>query len=124
MFIFFASLKAFIIKNASEKEIQNLIIDEFTLVNGEYSLFMDYLTSNIDDSKYIVYGYIRQTEQEGIYFIGLFKKHIKKNQPKGQVIYIRTKKGNMYCLYSYLTVTNPGSILVRKRVKVKLKDFS
>jgi hypothetical protein len=32
---------------------------------------MDYLTSNIDDSKYIVYGYIRQTEQEGIYFIGL-----------------------------------------------------
>ena len=62
--------------------------------------------------------------KRGIYFIGLFKKHIKKNQPKGQVIYIRTKKGNMYCLYSYLTVTNPGSILVRKRVKVKLKDFS
>ena len=53
------------------KEIQNLIIDEFTLVNGEYSLFIDYLTSNIDDSKYIVYGYIRKTEQEGIYFIGL-----------------------------------------------------
>ena len=58
-------------KLSSEKEIQNLIIDEFTLVNGEYSLFMDYLTSNIDDSKYIVYGYIRKTEQEGIYFIGL-----------------------------------------------------
>ena len=58
-------------KLSSEKEIQNLLIDEFTLVNGEYSLFMDYLTSNIDDSKYIVYGYIRQTEQEGIYFIGL-----------------------------------------------------
>ena len=32
---------------------------------------MDYLTSNIDDSKYIVYGYIRKTEHEGIYFIGL-----------------------------------------------------
>ena len=32
---------------------------------------MDYLTSNIDDSKYIVYGYIRKTEQEGIYFVGL-----------------------------------------------------
>jgi hypothetical protein len=58
-------------KLSSEKEIQNLIIDEFTLVNGEYSLFMDYLTSNIDDSKYIVYGYIRKTKQEGIYFIGL-----------------------------------------------------
>ena len=58
-------------KLSSEKEIQNLIIDEFTLVNGEYSLFTDYLTSNIDDSKYIVYGYIRKTEHEGIYFIGL-----------------------------------------------------
>ena len=58
-------------KLSSEKEIKNLIIDEFTLVNGEYSLFMDYLTSNIDDSKYIVYGYIRKTEQEGICFIGL-----------------------------------------------------
>ena len=32
---------------------------------------MDYLTSNIDDSKYILYGYIRKTEQEGICFIGL-----------------------------------------------------
>lgn len=58
-------------KLSSEKEIQNLIINEFTLVNGEYSLFMDYLTSNIDDSKYILYGYIRKTEQEGICFIGL-----------------------------------------------------
>lgn len=58
-------------KLTSEKEIQKLIINEFTLVNGEYSLFMDYLTSNIDDSKYILYGYIRKTEQEGICFIGL-----------------------------------------------------
>lgn len=58
-------------KLSSEKDIQNLIINEFTLVNGEYSLFMDYLTSNIDDSKYIIYGYIRKTEQEGICFIGL-----------------------------------------------------
>lgn len=58
-------------KLSSEKEIQNLIINEFTLVNGEYSLFMDYLTSNIDGSKYILYGYIRKNEQEGICFIGL-----------------------------------------------------
>ena len=58
-------------KLSSEKEIQNLIINEFSLVNGEYSLFMDYLTSNIDDSKYILYGYIRKTEEEGICFIGL-----------------------------------------------------
>lgn len=58
-------------KLSSEKEIQNLIINEFSLVNGEYSLFMDYLTSNVDDSKYILYGYIRKTEEEGICFIGL-----------------------------------------------------
>ena len=58
-------------KLSDEKEIKNLIINEFTLVNGKYSLFIDYLTSNVDDTKYIVYGYIRKTEQEGIYFIGL-----------------------------------------------------
>ena len=34
-------------------------------------MFIDYLTSNIDGSKYMVYGYVRKTEQEGIYFIGL-----------------------------------------------------
>ena len=61
------------LKIPNEKEIYNLIVDEFTLVNGEYSLFMDYLTSNIYDSKYIVYGYIRKTEQEGICFIGLIE---------------------------------------------------
>lgn len=33
---------------------------------------MDYLTSNRNEQKYIVYGYIRKTEKEGIYFIGLF----------------------------------------------------
>ena len=53
------------------KETQNLIIDEFALVDGEYSLFIDCLTSNINDSKYLVYGYIRKNEQEGICFIGL-----------------------------------------------------
>lgn len=58
-------------KIPNEKEIQNLIIDKFELVNGEYSLFIDYLTSNMHDSKYIVYGYIRKNEHEGICFIGL-----------------------------------------------------
>lgn len=47
------------------------MVEEFTLVNGEYSLFIDYLTNNIDESKYIVYGYIRKSDEEGIYFIGL-----------------------------------------------------
>lgn len=58
-------------KIPSEKEIRNLLVEEFTLVNGEYSLFIDYLTNNIDESKYIVYGYIRKSDEEGIYFIGL-----------------------------------------------------
>ena len=58
-------------KPPKEKEILDIIIDKFELVNGNYSLFIDYLTSNIDGSKYMVYGYVRKTEQEGIYFIGL-----------------------------------------------------
>lgn len=59
-------------KIPNEKEIHNLLIEKFTLVSGEYSLFMDYLTSNRNEQKYIVYGYIRKTEKEWIYFIGLF----------------------------------------------------
>ena len=53
------------------KEITKQIIDEFTLVNGQYSLFMDFLTSNADDSKYVIYGYIQKYEGTNIYFIGL-----------------------------------------------------
>ena len=62
-------------KISNEKEIQNLIIEEFILVNGEYSLFVDYLTTNLDNSKYIVYGYIRKIEQKGIYFVGLVENY-------------------------------------------------
>lgn len=54
-----------------EKEIKKQIIDEFDLINGQYSLFMDLLTSNLDNSKFVIYGYIRKNEGEGIYFIGL-----------------------------------------------------
>ena len=32
---------------------------------------MDYLTSNVDESKYIIYGYISQTDKDGIYFVGI-----------------------------------------------------
>ena len=55
----------------NEKEIHNLLVEKFALVNGEYSLFMDYLTDNMDESKYIVFGYVRKSYGEGIYFIGL-----------------------------------------------------
>ena len=58
-------------KIPNEKEIHDLLVEKFTLVNGEYSLFMDYLTSNTDEQKYIVYGYIRKSDKEGICFIGL-----------------------------------------------------
>lgn len=58
-------------KIPNDKEIKKQIIDEFKLISGEYSLFLDFLTNNLDNSKYIVYGYIRKSEQEGIYFIGL-----------------------------------------------------
>jgi hypothetical protein len=54
-----------------EKEIEKQIIDEFGLLNGQYTLFMDFLTSNSDNSKFIVYGYIYKNENEGVCFIGL-----------------------------------------------------
>lgn len=60
-------------KIPNEKEIHNLLVEKLTLTNGEYSLSMDYLTNNIDESKYIVYGYISKSDDEGICFIGLVK---------------------------------------------------
>lgn len=54
-----------------EKEIKKQIIDKFDLNNEKYLLFMDYLTSNVDESKYIIYGYISQTDKDGIYFVGI-----------------------------------------------------
>ena len=54
-----------------EKEIEKQIIDEFGLLNGQYTLFMDFLTSNSANLKFIVYGYIYKNENEGVCFIGL-----------------------------------------------------
>ena len=60
-------------KIPDEEKIQELIVDNFALVKGEYSLFVDFLTANADQTKYIIYGHIRytRTDQEGICFIGL-----------------------------------------------------
>lgn len=58
-------------KIPNEEEIKKQIVDEFELVDGAYSLYMDFLTTNFDKSKYILYGYISKNEKEGIYFIGL-----------------------------------------------------
>lgn len=55
----------------NEQKIKNKIINEFDLVRGEYSLFMDFLTSDSRDSNFIIYGYIRINDKDGIYFIGL-----------------------------------------------------
>jgi len=56
-----------------EKEIKKQIIDDFDLTDGEYSLFMDYLTSNSDNSEFIVYGYILKRGKDGVCFVGLVK---------------------------------------------------
>lgn len=57
-----------------EKEIEKRVIDEFNLNGSQYSLFMNYLTGNSDDSKFIMYGYINKGENNGVYFIGLAEK--------------------------------------------------
>lgn len=54
-----------------ENEVKNLIVNEFHLDNKRYSLFVNFLTSNSDDSKFIVYGYITIHNEDSIYFIGL-----------------------------------------------------
>lgn len=58
----------------NEKEIKNEIIYNFDLINGQYSLFMNFLTSDSDNSNYIIYGYVRKNEGKGIYFVGLVER--------------------------------------------------
>ncbi len=58
----------------NEQEVKNKVIDNFHLKNGEYSLFIDFLTGNSYDSNFIIYGYIRKNENDGIYFIGLVER--------------------------------------------------
>lgn len=53
-----------------ENEIKNIIIDEFHLISGEYSLFVNLLTKDSVNSNFIIYGYIRRNDEDGIYFIG------------------------------------------------------
>ncbi|MCM1260427.1 MAG: hypothetical protein NC182_05790 [Prevotella sp.] len=57
----------------NEKEIEKEIIYNFDLVKGQYSLFMDFLTSDSDNSNYIIYGYIQKNDGEDIYFVGLIE---------------------------------------------------
>ncbi len=54
-----------------EVKVKNQIVNEFSLINGKYSMFIDYLTENSSNSNYIMYGHIRKNEQDSIYFIGL-----------------------------------------------------
>ena len=55
-----------------EKEIEKRIIDEFCA--EKYIVFMDYLTNNSDDSKFIIYGYIWKSDSDSICFVGLVEK--------------------------------------------------
>lgn len=62
-------------KILGEKKLEKQISETFELANGEYSLFMDFLTTNSNNSMYLIYGYIRKTEEEKIYFVGLVEKN-------------------------------------------------
>jgi len=54
-----------------ESEVKNRIVDEFHLKNERYSLFVNFLTSDSNDANFIIYGFVRNNDEEGIYFIGL-----------------------------------------------------
>ena len=74
------SVKKAIIKNKpsipNEKEIEKRVMDEFNLNDEKCSVFMDYLTNNSDDSKFLIYGYIRMktSGSDDIAFVGLAEK--------------------------------------------------
>ena len=54
-----------------EKEIKSKITDEFQLADEEYALFLDFLTRDSERSAFILYGYIRKGDEEGVCFICL-----------------------------------------------------
>lgn len=55
-----------------EKELKERIANEFDA--QKTTVYMDYLTNNSDDSKFIIYGYIWKSESDGICFVGLVEK--------------------------------------------------
>ena len=59
-----------------EKKIKKRIIDEFDLSDEQCFVCVDYLTNNSDDSKFIIYGYIkiRTRDADDICFVGLVEK--------------------------------------------------
>ena len=73
-------VKKTIIKNKPsmpyEKEIEKRVMDEFNLNDEKCSVFMDYLTNNSDDSKFLIYGHIRMKIKgaDDISFVGLAEK--------------------------------------------------
>ena len=54
-----------------KNEIESKIVDEFHLGNERYSLFVNFLTRDSDNTNFIVYGYIYINEETGTFFIGL-----------------------------------------------------
>lgn len=62
-------------KIINKKEIQNKLIDKFKLTNTEYVLYFDYLTSNNDDSKYIIYGFLNKKEEDNLFFVSMIEKN-------------------------------------------------
>ena len=58
-------------KIPNQKDIIDAIADKFALVDSKYSLFIDFLTNNSDNSSFIVYGHIQEQDGNNLYFIGL-----------------------------------------------------
>ncbi len=57
-----------------ENEVKSKIIEEFNLDNERYSLFVNFLTSDSNNDNFIIYGYIRKSNGDDVYFIGLVEK--------------------------------------------------
>ena len=51
--------------------MKNKITEEFNLNNESYNLFVNFLTSDSNDTNFIIYGFINISSEDGIYFIGL-----------------------------------------------------
>ncbi len=55
-----------------EQEVKDNVVEEFQLDNKEgYALFVNFLTSDSDETNFIIYGFIWKNDVEGIYFIGV-----------------------------------------------------
>lgn len=55
-------------------DVEKAIVSQFHLEDEQYSLFVNFLTSNFDNSHFIIYGYIWENETDGTAFIGIVQR--------------------------------------------------